>query len=100
MRWPRAAFRFVSDKHALLIVAARQRTHFSDGLPLREAHMNSDAKIQAIRQGAAAMSELLAKGTLAEDDWERTAELLLKCRRNRAELRRTLVAEVAPYRVR
>jgi hypothetical protein len=62
--------------------------------------MNTDAKIQALRQGAAAISELLAKGALAEDDWDRTAELLLKCRRNRAELRRTLVAEVALYRVR
>jgi hypothetical protein len=52
--------------------------------------MNRDAQIQAIRLGAAAISELLVEGTLADDDWERTAELLLCCRMNSVELRREL----------
>ena len=42
--------------------------------------MNKDAQIQAIRLGAAAISELLVEGALADEDWERTAELLLCCR--------------------
>jgi hypothetical protein len=50
--------------------------------------MSRDTEIQTLRQGAAAISELLAKGILADEDWERTAELLLCCRRSRTELSR------------
>ena len=39
-------------------------------------------KLKAIRMGAAEISQLLASGTLTDDDWDRAALILVSCRRS------------------
>ena len=54
------------------------------------ARMTADQQhsIEAIRRGAAAMSELLAQGSLADEALDRAAQLLISCRRARSEIER------------
>lgn len=40
-------------------------------------------KLRAIRTGAAEISQLLASGTLTDDDWDRAALILASCRQER-----------------
>jgi hypothetical protein len=49
--------------------------------------MTKETEIQVIREGAAAISELLAQGALGDEAWESTAEFLLRCRKTSAKLR-------------
>jgi uncharacterized protein YqgQ len=43
-------------------------------------------KLRAIRTGAAEISQLLASGTLTDDDWDRAALILASCRQERKVL--------------
>ncbi len=43
-------------------------------------------KLQAIRTGAAEISQLLASGALTGDDWDRAALILVSCRQERRTL--------------
>ena len=43
-------------------------------------------KLKAIRMGAAEISQLLASGTLTDDDWDRAALILVSCRQQRKTL--------------
>jgi hypothetical protein len=43
-------------------------------------------KLRAIRTGAAEISQLLASGTLTDDDWDRAALILASCRQERKML--------------
>lgn len=45
--------------------------------------------IEAIRAGAAAISQLLAEGALQDEAWDRAARLLIRCRTARKALERT-----------
>ena len=45
-------------------------------------------RILAIRRAAAAMSELLAKGSLADEALDRAAQILIDCRKARSEIER------------
>ena len=54
------------------------------------ARMSADQQhsIEAIRRGAAAMSELLAQGSLADEALDRAARFLINCRQARSEIER------------
>ena len=43
-------------------------------------------KLKAIRMGAAEISQLLAAGTLTDEDWDRAALILVSCRQERKTL--------------
>ena len=49
----------------------------------REATMR---RLNAIRTGAAEISQLLASGALTDDDWDRAALILFSCRQERKTL--------------
>lgn len=49
----------------------------------REATMR---RLNAIRTGAAEISQLLASGALTDDDWDRAALILVSCRQERKTL--------------
>ena len=71
------------------------------------AHLAEDRdamtrKLKAIRAGAAEISQLLASGTLTDDDWDRAALILVSCRQERKtlddDLRQAARRRAAAYR--
>jgi hypothetical protein len=43
-------------------------------------------RLNAVRTGAAEISQLLASGALTDDDWDRAAIILVSCRQERKAL--------------
>jgi hypothetical protein len=58
-------------------------------------HPDQAHRIQVIRTGAAAISQLLADGTLQDEDFDRAAQVLISFRRSRNALERALAGEEA-----
>ena len=56
-------------------------------------HLDEAHRIQAIRTGAAAISQLLADGVLQDEDFDRAAHVLISCRRSLKALERRLAHE-------
>ena len=61
---------------------------------LENLHTQRDqlsADVEALKRGAARMSQLLAEEVLGGDDWERAVRVLAECRAERARLHRHLI---------